>query len=164
MKKPWYVSKIVESSVDPQVLDEVQAKLQHELFGSPPVYVEHRADIDPQDERLTELLDLLMVLSLRNPDEVSFIWTRAAIQSVTGRYREAATDYLEAARRSSDLAGTGSGLNDEADWTEAAYYHAARNFVLAELCGSAAHIVGNIKGDLREEILKQLDAQVQGEI
>lgn len=150
------IEEFIEGRVDPVALDSRQASLQEDLFGTPPLYVEKRLDLDPADSRMTELLDLLMVLTLRNPDEISYIWTRASIGSVIGKYGEAAQDFLEAGRRSEHAASLGEGLTDEEDWAESAFYHAAINFIDAGLLASAAHILGKLHGDLKSEIVTKL--------
>lgn len=134
-------------------LDDLQGRLQHEIFGELPTFPEPRPDVSPSDIRLAFVLDALEALALLEPADPSYPRERASLLFKVGRHLEAAADSLEAARRFEREAADGTGLTgDEEDWARTEFWHAAKNFALAGHPASATALLPRLDEGDREEI------------
>jgi hypothetical protein len=133
-------------------LFDAQNDLQWELFGEPDDD-DRPTPISTDDPRLAFVLDALATLAVREPDDSAHPWHRACVLSRVGRHSEAATDYLEAARRFEHEFENGDGVTgDEAEWAAAAHYHAAESFVRAAQPLAAQSLLDRLSEDDRARI------------
>lgn len=133
-------------------LEQFQAELQEELFGSPRSLYDRLSELDARDPRLEILLDALAALSVLEDGDPSYPWERGGLLAALERHLEAADDYLRAARLlDADLSGA-AGLGDEADWARAARYHAAKNFALGGQPAAAASLLPQLEAGDRAEL------------
>jgi hypothetical protein len=150
------------SALPPEIRDELDAlrdELLWSLFSGPPTFDERRADLAPDDPRLTVALDILAALAVAEPDDSSYSWERGGLLFTVGRQLEAADDYLAAAARFAREAEAGTGATgDETDWQEAALYHAAKNLVLGGQALAAATLLAKLSDEFRGEIAQLIES------
>lgn len=139
-------------------LDEAQNELQWELFhGSTDDVSEVR--VSPDDARLAFVLDALATLAVREPDDGAHPWNRAGVLARVGRHGEAATDFLEAARRFEREAAGGDGMTgDEDAWADAARLHAAESFVRAAQPLAAQALLASLADEDRARVQADIEA------
>jgi hypothetical protein len=144
-------------------LDEAQNELQWELFhGS--TEDASATWVAPDDPRLAFVLDALATLVVREPDDGAHPWNRAGVLSRVGRHGEAATDYLEAARRfETEAAGDGGVTGDEDAWADAARLHAAESFVRAAQPLAAQALLASLADDDRARVEAEIEALLAGD-
>jgi hypothetical protein len=140
-------------------VDDLQAKLREQLFpdGHP---VDRPAEIERDDPRLELLFDALATLAVLEPDDASYPWDRGWLLSLFGRHLEAAEDYLTAARLAARDAEAGTGVvDDPADWSKSALYHAAKNLALGGHPTAAAALLPQLSAEDRAEVVPLVGAQ-----
>jgi hypothetical protein len=153
---------IAGQTVDNDEIDEFQEFLEISVFGDPPLYMEPRNDVDSDDERVKILLDSLQALAISDATDPAPLWSRGVILSSIGRHLEAASDFIAAAHRFAERAGTSQAVtDDEDDWSESALAHAARNLVLAGHFLSAARLLERLAPEDEAQIRSLLHEEYE---
>lgn len=155
------LTQAADTGLPPDVqgeLDELRGELLWSLFSGPPMFNEQRPDIARDDPRLTVALDILAALTVADPDESSYPWERGGLLFTIGRHLEAADDYLAAADRFGREAAAGTGAtSDEADWRDAAFFHAATNFVLGGHALAGAALLSRLADEDRAKVTQLIE-------
>jgi hypothetical protein len=118
----------------------------------------------PSDEAQLEIvLDCFQAIIELEPDEPSHPWNHGAKLKEAERHVEAAALYLRAAELFSIEARTGTGdLGDEADWAQAALWHAVNSLLASRRPLTAALVASRIDDrEYRREAEQAVRAEVE---